>query len=222
MSKLEHYAVVSELFKYPGISYVKKVSDARRLLLKERPGAGAQMDRFLSLLPIGNLNSIREIYARSFDVQSLTALDVGYVLFGDDYKRGEFLVNLGREHKSADVNCGLELADHLSNVLMLISRLKDKEFLLEFVSSIVFPAVKKMIDEFEPKKIKQKNNFYARHYKSLIDVNENRFTMYKHCLSAIRDILVFDFSLAASLDNFDLKSDFLKTVNQEARLDGVF
>ena len=42
-----------------------------------------------------------EIYTRTFDVQAITTLDVGYVLFGDDYKRGELLVNLNNEHTKA-------------------------------------------------------------------------------------------------------------------------
>ena len=45
--------------------------------------------------------------------QVLATLDIGYVLFGDDYKRGELLANLNQEHRKANNDCGTELADHL-------------------------------------------------------------------------------------------------------------
>jgi len=60
-------------------------------------------------------------------VQAVTTLDVGFILFGDDYKRGEMLVNISREIKEVGHDCGNELADHLPNILFLVSRMEDYE-----------------------------------------------------------------------------------------------
>jgi hypothetical protein len=37
------------------------------------------------------------LFTRSFDVQAVTTLDLGYIVFGEDYKRGELLVNRAPE-----------------------------------------------------------------------------------------------------------------------------
>ena len=72
---------------------------------------------------------LQELHTRTFDVQSLTTLDIGYVLFGDDYKRGALLSNLNQEHSRAENDCRGELADHLPNLLRLIPKLKDQDLL---------------------------------------------------------------------------------------------
>ena len=83
--------------------------------------------------------SPREIHTRSFEVQSITTLDVGYVAFGDDYKRGELLVNLNREHEAVGVDCGSELPDHLPNVLRLMARWQDPELVMSSFRRSWFP-----------------------------------------------------------------------------------
>ena len=68
-----------------------------------------------------------ELYLRTFDVQAITTLDIGYVLFGEDYKRGALLAGLSAEHKKVSNDCGIELADHLPNVLRLLPKMEAGE-----------------------------------------------------------------------------------------------
>ena len=91
---------------------------------------------------------MQEIFTRSFDVQAITTLGVGYVMFGDDYKRGELLVNLNREHREAGVECGTELPDHLPNVLACSAGGRIRRSSAEFVEEILHPALRMMIEEF--------------------------------------------------------------------------
>ncbi len=72
-------------------------------------------------------------------------------MFGDDYKRGELLVNLNREHGAAGIDCGDELPDHLPNVLRLLARWEDRELAAEFAEEILHPALERMVAEFEPR-----------------------------------------------------------------------
>ena len=85
-----------------------------------------EVEHFLDAIPERTLD-LQELHTRTFDVQALTTLGTGYVLFGDDYKRGALLSNLNREHNDAQNDCRGELADHLPNVLRLIPKLKDQE-----------------------------------------------------------------------------------------------
>lgn len=93
---------------------------------------------------------MEELYTRTFDIQAIAHLDVGYVLFGEDYKRGHFLVKmqaLQSEHRN---DCGTELSDHLPNVLTLLVKMKNEEA-AELAGKIVLPAVTKMLEGFSDK-----------------------------------------------------------------------
>ena len=89
-------------------------------------------------------------------------------MFGDDYKRGEMLVNLNRELRDHGINCGSELPDHLPNVLRLIARWRDRELAAEFVREILHPALEMMIAEFGQRRMEARNGLYQKHFKTLI------------------------------------------------------
>jgi len=116
-----HYSLLAALFEYPNADYPQRVQDIKDFLDERYIKAAAELDRFQALLPAHDLMTMQELFTRSFDVQAATTLDIGYVLFGDDYKRGEMLANLSREHTQAGIDCGTELADFLPNLLRLIS-----------------------------------------------------------------------------------------------------
>ena len=80
---------------------------------REVPPRCGHIDAFAKALPTDGgpfdpeaLDEVQEVFTRSFDVQSITTLGVGYVMFGDDYKRGEMLVNLNRELRDAGIDPG--------------------------------------------------------------------------------------------------------------------
>jgi nitrate reductase assembly molybdenum cofactor insertion protein NarJ len=104
----------------------------------------------------------QEYYLKTFDVQAVCYLEVGYVLFGEDYKRAQLLVNLQSEHKKAGVDCGSELGDHLPNVLTLLSKATDPDFAEELGFIITSPAVRFMITKFK--------NIDTNYYENLLEV----------------------------------------------------
>ncbi|NUM88953.1 MAG: hypothetical protein HUU37_07100, partial [Bdellovibrionales bacterium] len=180
--------------------------------------AAVHTARFLDFLP-DDLHEIQELFTRSFDVQAITTLDIGYVMFGDDYKRGELLVNMSREHAEAGNPCGGELPDYLPNVLRLLPRLKDRDLARDLARELVFPAVRKMISEFDPARLQTKKDSYIKHYKTLIDVNETRETLYVHCLNALAEVLVRDFGLKEEEEVSRPSSDFLRSVAREMEIE---
>ena len=127
-----HYADVAELFDYPGPAFASRGWTLLGFLRQHYPDAAIELEQFLDAIPANTLD-LQELHTRTFDVQSLTTLDIGYVLFGDDYKRGALLSNLNQEHNRAQNDCRGELADYLPNLLRLIPKLKDQELLGELV-----------------------------------------------------------------------------------------
>src|SRR3989337_1975750 len=91
----------ASLLSYPDEKLPLKVESAQEYLNRNYPDAAEIMIEFTEFAKTIPLQKWEEIYTRTFDVQAITTLDVGYVLFGDDYKRGELLSNLNREHAAA-------------------------------------------------------------------------------------------------------------------------
>lgn len=225
---LTHYNLLAELFWYPDLAYTDRVKPAHEFLAANYPDAAKEMDAFVRLFPFTKLSEMEELFTRSFDVQSTTTLDVGYVLFGEDYKRGELLANLNREHNESGLDCRGELADHLPNLLRLIAIIgkepEKSELVDELVEEILSPALRQMIAEFDPARMQEKDESYLQHYKTLIETPAEYFTAYCHCLRAVNLVLSKDFSLeekaAVKPPMLDQSVDFLKSLRQEMEIEG--
>ena len=221
LPKNTHYALLADIFEYPTEGYPQRVRAVRKRLTARWPKAARELARFLELLPENDLVKMQELFIRSFDVQAVTTLDIGYVLFGDDYKRGELLSNLNREHIAAKVDCGHELADHLPNVLKLLAKLVDAELIDELVRDIIAPAVNKMIDEFNVKRVQKKNAWYEKHYKTLIETpaaSIEAATLYKFTLKSLLEVLKTDFGVVEQIP-VAVTSDFLRSVSNENEIE---
>ena len=219
--KLAHYSQLADLFDFPGPEFIARGQNLLNCLRDHYPDAADEIKCFLDGIPSG-LKDQQELYTRTFDVQSITTLDIGYVLFGDDYKRAELLSNLTREHKQAGNECGSELADHLPNILRLIPKLLDSELVAELVSEILVPALILMIREFDLERIEKKNTNYQKHYKTLIEAAPGSArVIYSRGLCALQCVLKKDFQVAEMIDKLKSWSqnhppaDFLGLIEKE-------
>jgi nitrate reductase assembly molybdenum cofactor insertion protein NarJ len=189
-----HYSHLAELFDFPAAGLEPRGRALAALLRNGYPGAAAAVDRFLDGLPPATLD-LQELHTRTFDVQSLTTLDLGYVLFGDDYKRGALLSHLNQEHGRAANDCRGELADHLPNVLRLLPKIEDEELRSELAEHLLIPALVLMLREFEDGRVAQKTANYRKHYKTLIDQAPRADSLlYRHALQAALEVLTQDFA----------------------------
>lgn len=218
MKNLSHYQLLAGLFEYPDGNFVGKVQKAQDVLNEKYPEAGKLLQPFTDC--ISKVTSIEreELFTRSFDVQAVTTLDLGYIVFGEDYKRGELLVNLNREHREAGNDCGTELADHLTNVLRLLPKMKDEAVCSELVEKVLAAAVRKMTADFDPKHIEAKDKVYKKHHKTLIERAENYYTIYGNTLLALYAVLKADFNFPEQEDKKET-SEFLKYVYTEIELE---
>ncbi len=216
-----HYSLLAALFEYPDADYPQRVQDIKDFLDGRYPKAAAELDRFQALLPAHDLMTMQELFTRSFDVQAATTLDIGYVLFGDDYKRGEMLANLNREHIAAGIDCGTELADYLPNLLRLIAVLEDEDLIGDLANSVLAAALREMIGEFDTDRIEKKNISYKKHYKTLIEtpaVGTEAVTLYQYALKSLYQVLKQDFALVETIP-LKLTSDFLASVGRENEIE---
>lgn len=157
MKNLDHYKILADIFRYPDENFDDRITDFLTLVSEQMPDQVETVEGILETLRDMTILQQQEYYMKTFDVQAVCYLDIGYVMFGEDYKRAQLLVNLQNEHKAAGVDCGSELGDHLPNVLTLLSKTTDGDFAEELGFIITTPAVRFMLTKFKNIKNYYKN-----------------------------------------------------------------
>lgn len=220
MNKLiKHYTLLANLFEYPGTEFSGHIQEVQSFLDKAYPESGQVLRDFTDYMISIDVLRQQELFIRSFDVQAVTTLDLGYVMFGDDYKRGELLVNLNREHREVDNDCGVELSDHMTNVLRLLPKMTDFSIVEELSRKIIAPSLSKMIRGFDPEQIRLKDKFYKRKHKTILEREEEHYTIYQRTLQALLLVLKKDFDLEDQVPK-EKTSDFLRNIVTEESLEG--
>lgn len=149
MNNLNHYKTLADLFRYPDVRFQEYMDHFLGMIPGELPERQHELQQIIAKHRQLSLKKQQEYYLKTFDVQAVCYLDIGYILFGEDYKRAQILVNLQAEHLKAGVDCGTELGDHLPNVLTLLSKITDPDFAEELGFIILLPAVRFMLMKFD-------------------------------------------------------------------------
>ncbi len=150
MKNFKHYTILADLFRYPTEKLMDDALESISVLTENYPNEAEIIKGFIENFSALTLHQRQEYYIKTFDIQAVCFLDVGYVLFGEDYKRGDFLVQMKQEQREANNDCGVELSDHLPNVLTLLPK-TSSEFAEELVATICIPSLDEMIDKFNMK-----------------------------------------------------------------------
>jgi len=150
------------MFRYPDEHVAQYSQEFLEMIMLEFPEKADALKQIIVVHEQLSIREKQEYYLKTFDVQAVCYLDIGYVLFGEDYKRAQLLVNLQNEHKNAGVDCGSELGDHLQNVLTLLSKTTDPAFAEELGFIITTPAVRFMLTKFKSTNIS--------YYKDLLEI----------------------------------------------------
>jgi len=149
MNKFDHYKILADIFRYPDEKLGGRMKDFQSLVMAQLPDQSEKAGEILDAFSKMTILQQQEYYMKTFDIQAVCHLDIGYMLFGEDYKRAQLLVNLQSEHTAAGVDCGSELGDHLPNVLTLLAKTSDPDFTEELGFIITTPAVRFMLTKFK-------------------------------------------------------------------------
>ncbi len=91
-----------------------------------------------------DLDEVREVYTRMFDLSPVCTMNVGYHVFGDTYARGALLAGLVTEMRGVGLDPGNELPDYLPNLLRLAGRLSDEEDIDLMIRNLIVPGLDRM------------------------------------------------------------------------------
>jgi len=170
MQKSNHYSIIANLLRYPKEDILHHAETVLKMVNSKFPDLSEKMQAFVSEIEKLSTKEQQEYFLKTFDVRAICYLDIGYVMFGEDYKRAQLLVNLQKEHKIAAVDCGFELADHLPNVLTLLSKTTNDSFAAELGFIITAPSIKFMLTRFT-----NTSNYYKELLEVLLHMLETEF-----------------------------------------------
>lgn len=92
-----------------------------------------------------SLSDLQELYTRTFDLSPVCALEIGYHLFGENYKRGVFLANLRETEAPFELGQEQQLPDYLPVLLRLLTKLDEEELRNALIVDCIIPALQKML-----------------------------------------------------------------------------
>ena len=143
MMRAEHFEALAAVLDYPRDGYLGEVGEAVQQLTALCPEAGEALKSFVKRVHDLDIEQLRELFTRTFDLDPDCCLDVGWHLFGDHYDRGDFLVRMRGHLRRLGVEESTELPDHLTHVLRALARM-DADEAAEFISTYGLPALDKM------------------------------------------------------------------------------
>ena len=140
------YDHLGEILSYPGPIFRKNLEACwARLVVANGAAAAACLWDLLEATREMSTRDLQELYTRTFDLNPVCSLDVGWHLYGEAYERGRFLVRMREMLRQVGVAEGKELPDHLTAVLPALGRLAPDEA-AAFTSAYVLPALRRMLE----------------------------------------------------------------------------
>lgn len=133
---------------YPGDCFEVRMGDALATVRRHAPEAAGPLAAFCEAVRPLSTEERQELYTRTFDINPVCSLEIGWQLFGEEYHRGALLVRLRGELRRHGIEESTELPDHLTHVLSLLDRMAPAEA-QSFAACCVIPAVDKMLVAFE-------------------------------------------------------------------------
>lgn len=137
------YDQLGALLRYPDAAYLADVDTCGHTLAAEEPDVAARVERFAAGVREMSVTDLEELFTRTFDINPVCSLEVGWQLFGEEYERGTFLVRMRQEMRRLGLAESTELPDHLAHVLAVLGRM-EADRADDFAAACVLPAVERM------------------------------------------------------------------------------
>ena len=190
---------LSTLLRYPDADFRARLRETTDAMGGAWPVAAEALGKFAQAVDPAGPAELEELFTKTFEIQAVCCLEVGYVLFGEDYRRGIFLAQLKDEHRHAGHDCGIELADHISNVVALLGA-SDREDVRQDLAAVAIPAVRSMLEGFGEDRIRARIEKLKQQHEAVIQEELNYGNPYRFVLTALLRLLEAGFPDAAGVE----------------------
>lgn len=134
----------ADILDYPAPGLEGKASECAALVRGVQPQAAALLESFRSFAEETGIGKLQEVYSGFFDLNSICHPYVGYQLFGENYKRSIFLVELKKNYRASGFESDAsEIPDRLSIVLRYAAQ-NDGEDVDALLNKGLLPALERM------------------------------------------------------------------------------
>ena len=140
------YEILASSLEYPGEDWNTRLERCKQWLTIQEPDVAVQFIRFRRKVKDLSIDKLQELFTQTFDLNPVCTLDIGYHLFGENYKRGELLAKLRETEAPYELGQAKQLPDHLPVLLRLLAKLEDEELRRALIGEILIPALGKMLE----------------------------------------------------------------------------
>ncbi len=137
------YERLAVLLDYPTPDLPAQVRECAAALRAQHSRATRPLAHFRDFVEQSEPGGLEELYTATFDLKPVCYPYIGYQLFGDTYKRGEFLARLNARYRESGFVVQGELPDHLAVVLEYLARTWDADLVTEGV----IPSLERMVEQ---------------------------------------------------------------------------
>lgn len=156
------HSLLAEAFCYPRPGLLNRLETG--LTSIEDSPVQSGLASFINKVKLLSLSEWEELSTNTLDLSPTIAPYVGYQIWGESYKRGEFMANLNRQMMELEIDPEGELPDHLVPILRYLDAADDP--LPELMENLG-PAVQKMTKIL---KQKDKDNPYIDLMEAVLEI----------------------------------------------------
>ena len=131
-------ARLADLLRYPDTQLTRFAGDD--------DDVNAFFDEIAHVAPEG----MEELYTRTFDLNPVATLELGWHLWGEQYERGRFLADLRALQEGLGVEMSSELPDHLTVILLTLARMDHPETLAQQITPALDKIAKPLDEQGNP------------------------------------------------------------------------
>lgn len=143
--KREMFDALAALYAYPEKGYAKRVKEFRQLIGEDHPRCAKDLIPLTAATRGKSDGHVEELYTRTFDINAICCMEIGWHIYGEEYARGALLVRLREALREEGIPESSELPDHLTHVLQLVGRLDD-DMAKDLAGRYLLPALDKMME----------------------------------------------------------------------------
>jgi len=134
----------ADILDYPAPGLADKAAECAALVGRVQPQAAKLLAIFRDFAEEHPLGKLQEVYSGFFDLNSICHPYIGYQLFGENYKRSVFMVELKKSYRAEKFEEPADdVPDRLSTVLRFAAH-SSGEDVDDLVSKGVLPALERM------------------------------------------------------------------------------
>ncbi len=134
---------IAKLLRYPNEETPRLAASVADAAMETGHPCQEYLEAFALVASSSSAQDLEELYTRSFDLNPDCVLEIGWHLFGETYKRGQFLAMMRHHLREHDIDAGQDLPDYLPALLDLVMKL-DSQDALDLVDDCILPALEKI------------------------------------------------------------------------------